>query len=551
MRFLLCFLGLLLPLAAQEKETPPAAPPTDWLEFANDVTNDILDDEWRVHGIDSAVLQARLAQVWWKHDAARSRKWLQDAVELASRVPQNESDEDKQKRELAAKAVLTIAAGLDARAVDRLVEHLKDRNDPQRIPKQFGDVPLGEVLARAAFEQVRDADIEPAYRLAMQSLAFGGGSTLQNVINSIAQKDRSKADALFREGLAALNRGQFDRTLIWMLSGYAFPWQNPGSGPEALRADLLAALMPRLRVPAETAEEREQICQIGQGLTRVQHLISPDERALLLSTTSNCPFNKHQNGEAPDIPADASPDDLLRIAQSHPNAMTRTGLKLRAINAAQRKDPDLAVEILESFTEEEKQFLDFESHYAQIIGQIAFAAIEKGEFSRANELVDRVPESHRAENELFLAQMLHRRNDHAAAVTFFRRAVARLEKQQVVEEPHQYTMLIGTCAMLAPEQLPAILKAALSALDSYDDRELIKKGKKSVTVPFERDFAPLPIGTIVTKAEPIVVRAGAKHAERPILRASYRLTLVQQALKQHDHQKAPANRMAESKQDPE
>jgi hypothetical protein len=551
MRFLLCFLALLLPLAAQEKDAPPAAPPTDWLEFANDVTNDILDDDWRVHGVDSAVLQARLAQVWWKHDPIRAKKWLHDAVEHASRAPQNESTEDEEKRRIAGKAVLTIAAPLDARAADRLVEHLKERNDPQRIPKQFGDVPLGEVLARAAFEQVREADVEPAYRLAMQSLAFGGGSTLQNVINSIAQKDRNKADALFREGLAALNRGPFDRTLIWMLSGYAFPWQNPGSGPEALRADLLAALIPRLRVPAETEQERRQICEIGSALTRVQHLISPDERALLLSTTSNCAFNKHQDGEAPDIPADATPGDLLRIAQSHPNPMTRTGLKIRAINAALRKDPDLAVEILESFTEEEKQFLDFESHYAQIIGQIAFAAIEKGEFSRANELVDRVPESHRAGNELFLAGMLHRRNDHAAAITFFRRAVARLEKQQVVEEPHQYTMLIGVCGMLAPEQLPTILKSALSALDSYDDRELMKKGKKGVAVPYERDFEPLPIGTFVTKVEPVILRAAAKHAERPMLRASYRLTLIQQALKQYEQQKAPANKRAEAKQVPE
>jgi hypothetical protein len=112
-------------------------------------------------------------------------------------------------------------------------------------------------------------------------------------------------------------------------------------------------------------------------------------------------------------------------------------------------------------------------------------------------------------------------------------------------------MLIGVCGMLAPEQLPTILKSALSALDSYDDRELMKKGKKGVAVPYERDFEPLPIGTFVTKAEPVILRAAAKHAERPMLRASYRLTLIQQALKQYEQQKAPANKRAEAKQVPE
>ncbi len=203
-----------------------------WRDRAERFTAAAREDEWRI-GVQRPVLEARLAQAWWKVDPLRAGSWLQGAVEEVTTDHRNEPDEIRDKRLQATLSVFRICVYLKQgkyvrKILDSLVAAAKDSGyDPKRHNSPVVANLTGSIMA-AAIDIGRE-DPARAEDMATLLIQFHSGGYFNNVNGFIRVKDPQAADKLFSNALdtAADSR---DYNMMYSLMQDAFPFfSNPGT----------------------------------------------------------------------------------------------------------------------------------------------------------------------------------------------------------------------------------------------------------------------------------------------------------------------------------
>lgn len=364
---LLLIVGLSASLTlAQEAERPLDA----WLERARNLTDDSLKDTKSLDTLDSALVFGQLGAQWWSIDPSKARKWLLKAVEAVELEPAKENRAERLNRLAVARSLLTVISTTDQKLWERLQAVLTPdetrSSDTERTTS-------ADALVKASLV-VLQTDPRRAAAMGSAALRIGTPTMLQHLLWGLRTRDAMLADQLFSQAVAVA-RTTSDQEFLNSLRYAAFPellgtgYDHAAVPPDALRGEMLLILANYLQQHTATLASRGiRDCGLAPALVeRLQiHFdrLQPQRADLVRQIVRTCQESRNQTvadtGSDPDsIGIPETVDSLLAQAdQTTDRKIKRPHYLARAARlAAQHKNFELAIKILESMSDEERKFI--------------------------------------------------------------------------------------------------------------------------------------------------------------------------------------------------
>lgn len=350
---------------AQKAERPQDA----WLERARILTDDSLKDTKSLETLDSALVFGQLGAQWWSIDPGKARKWLLKAVETVELEPAKENSAERGKRLAVARSLLTVISTTDQKLWERLqVVLTPDETQPDAERTTSADALIQAALV------VLKTDPRRAAAMGSAALRIGPSKMLQHLLWGLRKSDAMLADQLFSQAFVVA-RKTFDEDFLNSLRYAAFP-ELMGPGYDAatvpsdgIRGEMLLILADYLQQRAATlASTGIRDCGLAPALVeRLQgHFdrLQPQRADLVRQILKTCHESKNQSvadsGDDPEptgIPETV--DTLLAKADKTADKKIKrpTYLAEAARLAAQQKNFERAIKILEGMNDEERKFI--------------------------------------------------------------------------------------------------------------------------------------------------------------------------------------------------
>jgi hypothetical protein len=503
-----------------------------WRRWASLITDDVVEDDWRLNSLDAAVLQARLCSAWWQSDRTRARAWCELAVDRVSRTPLNEPTDARRERVAAGRTVLRLVTPLDTTLRDQVEDSIKlalaaEQESPTKQPGA-----LAATLAQAALDQ---ADNPPRMaQLIGDSLRQGGSAQTVLAILKLREKDPEKANELFTEAAALASQSQDPGFLAYLVTA-GFPGIEPESSadvPDQWRYTSLQTLATNLAIPARSELESKRRCDwLTERLYTINEKFPqavPDATLAQLDYCSPHGPTPH----LPPLPDDLkASDDFVRAAKGYPAAMMRQQLKLTAAMMADgpEENPERAPEILESITPEEQNARPGQvwPHWNPMAVR---AVLASKDMSGRRNILDRTPDRWRGEVEVrVLEEGVPKRFGWLEEI--ISRCGADLRRYGTYD-PNTYIRFLNLALKYQWPNREHILFETMKNLDAWKPKEIIQGEKNPIPYypPLERLAAPLPINPNILELDPERLRAISSEVDKVLLRTSFRLSLLLPAL---------------------
>lgn len=364
---LIVTIGLCAVLAAAQQVQQPQ---NAWLERAESLTNDSLKDVKSLETLDAALFLGQLGAEWWNIDPKQARKWLLKAVEGVESQPAKESSAERAKRLAVARALLPVISTADQKLWERLQAVLTPTethsSDSERATS-------ADALIEAALVVLK-SDPRRAASMGSAALRIGPPTAIQHLLWGLRKADAKRADQLFNEALA-IARTRSDQEFLNSLRYAAFP-ELMGTGfdsaavpTDAIRGEMLLILADYLQERmAIIASQGIRDCGVtpalADGLQIHFDKLQPRRADLVRQIVRTCQESRNQTvaetGSAPEstgIPETV--DSLLAKAEQTADKKIKrpTYLAQAARLAAQQKNFERAIKIIDSMTDEERRFI--------------------------------------------------------------------------------------------------------------------------------------------------------------------------------------------------
>jgi hypothetical protein len=413
-RFFLALVIFLTPCTTTTSAQEPVKPLPLWLERAQVETGLIADLAFNFTKFDQAVLYGQLGEQWWQTDKVRARECWKKAVEIAAFVPLQETAAERKARLQTVRSLLRHIGGHDRQLSQRLTEALKTLAEQPAEGTSREEV--GKVLLDTAWTLAIE-EPQRAKELALSGLQAGGKLGVSLLIK-LRVKDAQIADAFFTEALAMARATRNDELLsVLILVPFALEERPDFSyphTPEALRLRALNAVIERLFLLPNTAEEKERYCQfIYNNVAAYREPLQgyfPERLPLVQQSLDTCQnaFNHDSiEGRAmaqaaagqklPDNPEELFPEmpktveEMLALARRTRDLKTRAAILWQASHkAAGQKDYVQAISILEGMTPEERPpyWGVWRANFAAMAAQQHF---KQKDYAEARKVLDAVP----------------------------------------------------------------------------------------------------------------------------------------------------------------
>lgn len=515
---------------------------TLWHDRAERFTSAALEDEWHIF-VFRPVLRARLAQAWWKVDLQRARPWLASAVDEVTMTFTNETNEVHQQRLRAAESVL------------RICEYLKEEQFAQKIidalltnPRQSNSKAhhspitssLAQSLSLAASEIGRD-DPTRALKIGNALIALHSGSGINQVALSVKYKDAQGANKLYIDGLTeAMNTGDFQ--MAGELMQYAFPFfQNPGpAAPDAVKATTIELIGTLLTKPFTSDDDKQAFCTRAPWVA--EHMVGylpPAQQGIVQANLKSCP-DREDHGDNAD--ACTTVDACLELAENAKTPEQSARRKeIATIRAAQVKDWVRALDILDSLTPEEQEWIpawmnDYENYSREAMVQLYKLHDSQG----MQRVIDKSPDKLRAQVMLGLVDNRDVQKAKPYAIAMLTESRRILEKFPA-ENPMTYIEMAEMYCELLPSDGPQAFAFAVNGLNHIEYRDIDKelrenklnsKGAFVYAKPGE-SIEPIPVnGHLIDEDEPYI-SAAIKSLVEPETRIGFRLALLRYSLRHY------------------
>jgi tetratricopeptide (TPR) repeat protein len=477
---ILAILALTSPCPAQS-ETPAQIDEHElWLVRSQNITNDVLKDAGDLSSRQRAVLYAKLAQRWWRVDARRATTWIVNAIEAVEQVPNKETTAERKERLEAARVLLAIVTPLDQKFTKRLLTVLTDKSTGN------GHFEVADALIDAALAIVKD-DPKRAAELGALALRTDAPNNLDSLLIPLRRSEPKLADSLFMQALALVKqnpRGMLSNSLMYV----AFPVQRGLSGdipvpPDLLRIELLQFYVTLITNSMAESGDQNLTCGTVSWLaplfSEIERLI-PKQMPVVRQAINRCQSTAPLAQQLIDDATRSQPLDtvesLLKAALDAKDPQVSTVYTFRAASlAAQRKDYELAIKILEDMPKEAREFMN-ESWTSWRWNWASDGAVEhykNGRFREMNLILDATPQDLQPFAKAAFVTWLPEQavSETAPVIQVLNDAIKGLRRSNITasDKYNWYFGLLGATVKYQPDDANAVLKDAIASLNQIKE----------------------------------------------------------------------------------
>ncbi len=532
------------PSQQQAPSKPKTQPPdakdnaaAQWKERANRLTNDLLEDRWRLHLLGMA-LPARLAEAWWAVDRRRSRNWLEDSVQSVTFTAGNESNEVRKERLQAAEIVIDVASHLEPTESDKIVAMLVSvaKQDQAGSNNRTASM-VTSMLTNSASQSVADGNMSGAAQI-LDALVELRDQNIHLALSQIAWKDAGTANRVYADALAAASSDDGSR-MFFGLAEYAFPTLGGPTGaslPDALRGQLLDAIVAAMVRPTQSEDDQKRLCtDVAPVASRLMDKFSAVQASVVRSVIEKCKTSQQNQSDDSMPDACASVDECLKAADVEPKIARMARIKEQAAMMAENDRESLrALDIMDGLSDEERAALpDWSRQRLSLLATSLDSLHKVHDTDRIQRLLDDTPDDQRAEAMIAFSDALMRGDDKPYGVLMLSQARAALEKSPA-ENPYVYLQLLGSYTRYMPEEAPQVLGLVVSGLNQikYKDPKDAKEGE-AIWVPPGARLKPERAGAALLDKYDAYVFASIKALDDPRTRAAFRLGYLEYSLKRY------------------
>ena len=519
-----------------------------WRDRAERLTNASLEDEWSI-GSMREVLHARLAEAWWKSDPPRAQAWLKDAVTNVTREQKNETEDQRKQRIKAIEAVYRVCERLKvAQYAKQLLDSL------MQIAMQQGPYPgtqhysgeIASAIREAVMQVVRD-DPARAAELGNQLIQLHSGDTILQTLAMLRFADEQAATQLYTNALTTAATTA-DYSMAFTLMQYAFPIyaqpvQEVSPVIKSFTLDTLGALLSQ---PLNSPDQHQEFCRDAPILTKpLITYFPPAQQGIIQASLDTCKAEAPEEEQHDDFGACNTADSCLKLADTVPTAERRARLKMEAaVRAREEKDSVRSLAILDTLTEDEREWIPEWVNDYENFGREAMEQLYKLHDTQAiQRLIDRFPDSLRAQMILNLAGVREVRDDKPYATLLLTEARRVLEKFPT-DSPFTYLELMNLHSELLPNEAPQTFAFVTTALDKITYIDFNKEDKKNKKAGKDRPLfgypkpgrllEPVMINPILIDQDEPYITAAINLLSDPETRIAFRLTFLRYSLKRYD-----------------
>ena len=524
---------------AKSKAQPPDTKNEDtaapWKERADRLTNDLLEERWRLHLLGMA-LPARLAEAWWTVDRRRARNWLDESVQAVTFAAKNEGPDVRKERLQAAEIVFDAANRLDPTESEKVVAMLVDiaLQDRSAGNNRTANMVTG-MLTNTVSQSVADGKTSGAAQT-LEALVQLRDPNIHLALSQIAWKDPGTANRVYADALIAASSSD-GPMMFFGLAEYAYPSLGstiPTSRTDTMRGQLLDAIVATMVRPTQSDDEQKQLCSaVAPVASRLLDKFSAVQASMVRPIIEKC--RTSQKNEADDSMPDAceSVDECLKTADVETRIARKARLKQQAAMLASNDRESLrALDITNGLSEDERAAIPNWSRERMGYLMMSLDSLRKAHDSdRIQRLLDDTPDNQRAEAMLAFSNTLMRGDDKPHGVLMLSQARATLEKSPA-DEPYVYLQLLSGYTRYLPEEAPQVLGLVVIGLNQikYKDPKDAKEGE-AIVLPLGARLKPERAGAALLEKNDAYVFASIKAIDDARTRAAFRLGYLEYSLK--------------------
>lgn len=521
-----------------------------WWQRANYINSSILQDGTQLSKMQSLLLPARLAAVWAKSSHDMARGLAIQAADSVTRIPQNESDEDRKARLEAASNMIASLNTADRASADRVIAMMsKDaENRPSYPPPEGPEADTRLSLAEAIRDTAKD-DPARAFALAQKSLALRDGDEIAAIYQDLKDGSLELAN---RYAAEALQVAATDPSLLFGLGQLA----NPALGvPQATRDAILQTISDTLLQPDANPSQRARRCLAAPAALDNLPAYSPAQQSVLRSAALAC------KGADPDTDAgirqqeqmaDRNGDGDSPADPAHPQQSAQKKLLAASIAADRDHDLQRALDVLDSFTPEERDAAYPNWHLLWIsLSQRSISAAERQhDTATIQSVISRAPDIVRGRVLLAAARTAYNAKDTDFGNLLVGQTERELESNPRTDQYTVYLQLLNLCAAHLPADTLNALRIAVHGLNNFNPPHTTQVVLTSVGELLQ----PVGLDPGVLNADFDSVTATVADIRRPDDRVAMRLGLLRLVLARYAElnkaRPAPAQRPAKKPPQP-
>ena len=520
-----------------------------WLEQAKLLTAEVEQDGAQLNTNDAAVSVAQLSRLWWRVEPPRSRQLLDRAIEQVTRIPDNETQEERQNRVRAGFMVVQIATPMiSSEEAKRISSELaRDLSDPRENA-------MAKMRQRQAFKSAVSSEIghgNVAHAAEMMLQGLKDGNSLPD-LSMLRWHDPAAADRVFRAALKALPELNYDPGTLVALVRDAFPAvEGTQSAPDELKNALLQTVAEAVLHAPRDENDKNHICMNVQSVMMfMSGAFPPPQWSAMQAVVDDCLPRK--GNEPPASAGFKSPQECfkvgaqqcLRLADQEQDPIERKILRFNAISAAlAEKNPELALSIYKNLTDEERSsepdlLINLEDAYHQL-GQKFLKNNDRPGFLAT---LREAPDELRPSLQLTFAEEMLEKGPNPDGLALL--AEARAAAKNGIHTLGLYLNLLDLYIRFLPEDASAVTTQVIEGINrvSYPKDELeAMRTRRSLGVRVWQ------FSVKILNLDPSFLSVSADSIQTPQYRASFRLGLLRCALLQYVRALAAAEKATEQK----
>lgn len=542
---LLVTIGLCASLTvAQQAHRPQDA----WLERAQNLTNDSLKDVKSLETLDGALVLGQLGALWWNTDPSKARTWLLKAVEAVELEPAKEGSAERRKRLSVARSLLAVISTADQKLWERLQAVLTPSemhsSDTERTTS-------ADALVEAALVVLK-TDPRRAASMGSTALRIGVPTMLQHLLWGLRRRDAMLADQLFSQALAVA-RTTSDQGFLNSLRYAAFPeltgpdYYAAEVPPDALRGEMLLILADYLQQRAAMqASKGVRDCGFAHALVdRLQiyfDRLLPQRADLVRQIVKTCQeamnhsvTDTESNTESSGMP-DTVDSWLAKADQTSDKKIKRPIYLAEAARlAANQKNFERAIKIIESMSDEERKFIGvWETWRRDWAVALAIQFMKREDVGGMQQVIKVVPDALRPFAKISFVDKLPKHSYIQIARDFLdesRKALANSEKTDL-EKVYWYLWVarLYSKSRLDSEGIEAF-NEAIGALNRAKSEEATDSGNPSEGLNIKIIQADFPVSLF--ESYDYVARQAVSSITSVPRRVRVRLDLVEISIKEY------------------
>jgi hypothetical protein len=166
-----------------------------WYVRAEKFTDELAKATIVVNPLDSAIIWARLSDIWWDKDSNRAKQWAIKATDIVEKTPNKETNNERKNRITAARIIFRMLANRDEKINRRLMNVLLKGGDTLGDDDRNANA---DAIVNAALTLI-ETDPQKAAELGLASLHYGLSDKFQSLMLWLRSKSPNLADKLLTE----------------------------------------------------------------------------------------------------------------------------------------------------------------------------------------------------------------------------------------------------------------------------------------------------------------------------------------------------------------